>query len=113
MFAFITIFISLIVLSLIMFSTKVQRKTRKTVSDYWNNYSWETIDERPKCPRWLIMLNYVVSLIPIANLLYTTFAVIWLIKQYNDGPWYNDGGNLIAERIIFSNKFTDWLTKEV
>lgn len=113
MFAFVTMFISLIVISLIMFSTKIQRKTRKTVSDFWCNYNWETLDERPKWPVWLVLMSYVISMVPVLNIVYAILMIVWFIKQYNDEPYSNRGGNIIAERLVFSNSFTNWLTKEI
>ena len=113
MFAFITFLVSILTLSLIMFGTKVQRKTRKTISDYWCYYDWETTSDRPKWPVYFIILNYIVSVIPVANIVWTGIVIWYICKLYNDSGYANYGGKLIIERIIFSNKFIDWLNKEI
>ena len=105
--------ISLLIISTILFGTKVQTKTRKTVSDYWCNYDWETTDKRAKWPIWFLFISYIVSIIPFINIVYAIFIVWWFEKQYNEICCSNDGGNLIQERIVFSNKFIDWLKSSV
>lgn len=112
MFIFITIVISYLITLSILFGTKVQTKTRKSTTSYWSNVDWKESDERPKWMIGILLLNYIVCIMPILNLVYSVFFLIWYIKQL-EGPSWDSGSNLVATRIVYSNKFTKWLTKEV
>lgn len=95
-----------------MFGTKVQTKTRKNTSAYWKSVDWEESNERPKWMLGIILVNYIICLVPIVNLIWSIFFLRWYIKQLK-GPCWDNGNNLVATRITYSNKFTKWLTKKV
>jgi hypothetical protein len=112
MFVFITIIISYLVTLSIIYGTKIQTKTRKSTNAYWKFIDWKESDKRPKWMIGVLLVNYILCLIPIINLIWSVLFLMWYFEQLK-GPNYDSGGNLIAERIVYSNKFTKWLTKEV
>lgn len=112
MFIFITIIISYLITLSILFGTKVQTKTRSKSTSYWSYVDWKDSNERPKWMVGILLVNYIICLVPIVNLIWSTFFLIWYFNQLK-GPIYDDGSNLVATRIVYSNKFTKWLTKEV
>lgn len=112
MFIFITILISYLITLSILFGTKIQTKTRKNTTSYWTYVDWKESDERPKWMVGVLLVNYILCLIPIVNLIWSIFFLIWYINQLK-GPQYDSGVNLVATRIAYSNKFTKWLTKKV
>ena len=94
-----------------MFCTKVQTKTRKRNTEYWKNIPW--VDgERPKWPRLTYLLAFIVSLIPIFNIVIAIVAIIWFINQ-SKAPDYDEGIELVYTRITFKNIVTDWLMEKV
>ena len=112
MFIFITILISYLVTLSILFGTKVQTKTRKSVSSYWSGVNWKDSDERPKWMVGILLLSFIICIIPVLNILWSIFFIIWYFRQL-EGPLWDSGNALIATRIIYSNRFTKWLTKRV
>lgn len=112
MFAFILIIISYLITLSIIFGTKVQTKKRKNLDSWWCYVKWEDSGERPKWMVGLLLVNYVVCLIPGINLIWSIFFLVWYIKQL-EGPKFNYGDTLEATRIVYSNKFTKWLTKKI
>lgn len=112
MFIFIIMIISLLLTTGILFYTKVQVKERANYNIYWCTIDWKDTNTRQKWKLWLILLNYIICLIPIFNIIWTAIIVINYFKQL-DGPYSNHGTNLTVTRIVFTNKFTKWLTKEI
>lgn len=112
MFIFITIIISYLVTLSILFGTKVQTKTRPRNTYYWADVNWKESDERPKWMVGILLSNYIICLAPIVNLIWSIFFSIWYFNQLKS-PSYDEGINLVATRIVYSNKFTKWLTKKV
>lgn len=103
--------ISALIFGALIFCTKVQTKTRKRNTDYWNNVPW--VDgERPKWPRLTYLLALVVSLIPILNIIMAIAVMIWFIQQCQ-APCYDRGMELVYTRIMFKNIVTEWLMEEV
>lgn len=112
MFIFILMIISLVIVTCIMFYTKLQVKTRRKVDSYWSYYEWEATEDRPKWKLWLVILNYLICLIPVFNIVWSILFITWYFRQLQ-GPYYDEGIELTATRIVFSNRLTKWLTKEV
>lgn len=112
MFIFILTILSLVITTSIMFYTKLQVKTRHSNNHYWKSVNWETTDDRPKWKRWMVILNYFICFIPAFNIVWSILFIIWYINQLK-GPYHAEGMDLTATRLIFSNKITEWLTKEV
>lgn len=112
MFAFISIIISYLITLSIIFGTKVQTKRRKRGDDWWCYAKWEDSGERSKWMVGLLLVNYIVCLIPRFNLVWSVFFLVWYIKQL-EGPKAYYGDTLEATRIVYSNKFTKWLTKKI
>ena len=103
--------ISALIFGALMFCTKVQTKTRKRNTDYWSNVPW--IDgERPKWPRLTYLLAFIVSLIPVFNIVMAIVAIIWFIKQ-SQAPYYDEGIELVHTRLVLKNVVTDWLMEEI
>lgn len=103
--------ISALIFGALMFCTKVQTKTRKRNTEYWKSIPW--VDgERPKWPRLTYLLAFIVSLIPVLNILIAIAAIIWFIKQ-SQAPCYDEGLELEYTRIMFKNIVTEWLTEEI
>lgn len=103
--------ISALIFGALMFCTKVQTKTRKRNTDYWDNVPW--VDgERPKFPRLAYLLAFIISLIPVFNIVMALFAIIWFINQ-SKAPCYAEGVNLVYTRIMFKNIVTEWLMEEI
>lgn len=112
MFIFITILISYLITLSLLFGTKAQTKTRRSTASYWNGVSWKDSDERPKWMVGILLLNYIICIIPVLNIIWSILFLIWYFRQL-EGPCWDNGSNLVATRIVYSNKFTKWLTKEV
>jgi hypothetical protein len=104
--------LSLAIVTCIMFYTKLQIKTRHRDTQYWNSVKWKDTEVRPKWKLWLVILNYFICLIPIFNIVWSVLFIIWYFCQLN-GPSYDAGTKLTTNRVVFSNRFTKWLTKEV
>ena len=112
MFIFITILISYLITLSLLFGTKTQTKTRRSTSSYWCEVSWKESDERPKWMVGILLLNYIICIIPVLNIIWSILFLIWYFRQL-EGPCWDNGSNLVTTRIVYSNKFTKWLTKEV
>ena len=112
MFVFITILISYLITLSILFGTKAQTKTRRSVSSYWCQVDWKDSDEKPKWMVGILLLNYIICIIPVLNIIWSILFLIWYFRQL-EGPCWDSGNNLVATRIVYSNKFTKWLTKKV
>lgn len=103
--------ISALVFGALMFCTKVQTKTRKRNTEYWSTVPW--IDgERPKLPRLAYLLAFIISLIPVVNIVMAIAAIIWFITQ-SQAPCYDEGMGLVYTRIMFKNIVTEWLMEEI
>lgn len=103
--------ISALIFGALMFCTKVQTKTRKRNTDYWCNVPW--VDgKRPKWPRLAYILAFIVSLIPIFNILITIAVIMWFNIQ-SKAPNYDEGVGLVHTRIMFKNIVTEWLMEEI
>ena len=112
MFAFISIVISLIITMSIMFETKVQTKTRRRNTEYWYEYHWKETSERPKWPLWFVILAYVCCIVPILNILWSTCFIVWYLVQLRSPSW-DECMELKVSRIVYSNKLTKFLSKEI
>lgn len=112
MFAFISVVISLIITMSILFGTKVQTKTRSKTTVYWCSVPWKEASERPKWPLWFVILAYVCCIVPVLNILWSTCFIVWYFAQLRS-PVYDEGVHLEARRIVYSNKLTKFLSKEI
>ena len=112
MFIFITILISYLITLSIVFGTKAQTKTRRNVSSYWSGVEWKDSDEKPKWMVGILLLNYIICVIPVLNIIWSILFLIWYFRQL-EGPCWDSGINLVATRIVYSNKITIWFTKKV
>lgn len=112
MFIFITIVISYLITLSILFGTKVQTKTRERITSYWSGVDWKDSDERPKWMVGILLLSFIICIIPVLNIIWSILFLIWYFKQL-EGPCLDIGRNLVATRIVYSNKLTKWLTKKV
>lgn len=111
MWMLILFIISALIFGALMFCTKVQTKTRKSNLDNWSNAPW--IDgKRPKWPRLTYLLAFIVSLIPVVNIIIAISVIIWFIKQ-SQAPDYATGIELVYTRIMFKNIVTEWLMEEI
>lgn len=103
--------ISALVFGALMFCTKVQAKTRKRNTDYWNNVPWVDAG-KPKWTRLSLILVCVVCLIPVVNIILAGVAIINFCTQLNSPRW-DEGVELIYKRLVFKNIVTDWLMEEI
>ena len=103
--------ISALIFGALMFCTKVQTKTRKRNTEYWSDIPW--IDgEKPKWPRLTYLLAFIVSLIPVFNIIIAIATITWFIKQ-SQAPCYAEGVKLVYTRIMFKNIVTEWLMEKI
>ena len=112
MFVFITILISYLITLSILFGTKIQTKTRKRVTSFWSEVSWEDSNEKPKWARGILILNFIICIIPVLNIIWSISFLIWYFRQLQS-PFWDSGNNLVTTRVLYSNKFTEWLTKKI
>lgn len=91
---------------------KVEKKQRKSVSQYWDNVPWEECTATIAYPRFMYILFILFAMIPIFNIIMCVVLVVLYIQNLR-GPYYNYGSNLVAARIVLSGELVKWLTKAV
>ena len=111
MWMLILFIISALIFGALMFCTKVQTKTRKRNTECWGSVPWVE-GERPKWPRLVYLLAFIVSLIPILNIFIAAAVIMWFINQ-SKAPYLDSGMELVYTRIMFKNIVTEWLMEEI
>ena len=103
--------ISALIFGALIFGTKVQTKTRSRNSEYWDKVPWVDAG-KPKVTRLIIVFAIITCLIPVVNIITTTFVIIKFCRQLPAPDW-DYGTHLVHKRVVFKNLITDWLMEEV
>lgn len=103
--------ISALVFGALIFCTKVQTKTRKRNTEYWENIPWVDAG-KPKWTRLILIIAGIACLIPVVNIILSIGAIIRFCNQLS-APRYDHGVELVYKRLVFKNIVTDWLMEEI
>ena len=102
--------ISFLVFYVITFKSRLECKTRTSMTEYWYTASWQPCDGRKLIPNWKLIVFPFLCLLPVINILFVFGYISWYMQQYN-GPVYNDGAELIAYRWVLDIPLLNWLKK--
>lgn len=113
MFFFVLAIISLLVLYLLIFKSKLQSKTRRSYNEYWSSIPWEDATNGKKLiPIWQLIVFPILCLIPGINILFVIFFIVYFCNQHSQYSCGNYGMQLTVYRWHYESKLLNWLKKE-